>query len=45
MVGCENEGVDHAQVGLHLLRVEHVFGDEMALPSEGGGVAHEEVAS
>lgn len=44
MVGGVDEGVDHGQPRLHLLRVEHVFGDEVGLPTQTGSITDQQIA-
>lgn len=44
MVGGVNEGVDHGQPRLHLLRVEHVFGDEVGLATQTGSITDQQIA-
>lgn len=44
VVGGVDEGVDHRQPRLHLLRVEHVLGDEVGLATQAGRIADQQIA-
>lgn len=44
MVCGVDEGVDHGQPRLHLLRVEHVLRDEVGLATQTGRIADQQIA-